>query len=156
MFCNVVATSNREDFHTLELVTEQLNGLVEFSSSIARLRALFKAFVGLCKDLVKEPAAGNTTFASDEAYTPQTTQARDYTVTSHPPLSLYDEGAHSSEAGFYALSHQASSNLPTPLEVTDYPSGDNTGFADPGWGLFEVHPTLDWLEADFSIFNSNQ
>lgn len=30
------------------------------------------------------------------------------------------------------------------------------GAMDPGWGLFDVHPTLDWLDADFSFFDSEQ
>lgn len=33
------------------------------------------------------------------------------------------------------------------------PAGDTPANTDLGWGLFDVQPTLDWLDADFSFFD---
>ena len=95
LFCNVVATSDPNDFDTLERVTGELEGLVEPSTSIARLQTLFKSFIELCESCLGK-ATENHPFrrrgwlsgTSSTAYMPlATSQALSYTPSLGMPAS---------------------------------------------------------------------
>jgi hypothetical protein len=47
-------------------------------------------------------------------------------------------------------------NQPSQEIPTDFPTDNGLGMVEPGWGLFDTQPTLGWLDADFSFFDSNQ
>lgn len=150
LFCNVVATSHKGDFEILKLVTEQLDDLVELSSSIARLQALFKKFVSLSSGLIKHDSIG--TPARESAHVSQAQHERDFTITSHPSSSLNGEKLHTDE---FALDSVSQTGSYAPLDMMNFPDDELAGFTDPSWSLFDTHPTVDWLEADFSLFDSN-
>ncbi|KAB2568851.1 hypothetical protein DBV05_g12472, partial [Lasiodiplodia theobromae] len=54
LFCNVVATSNRDDFALMKAMTEELSELADRSTSIDRLQRLFTVFLGLAEPLLDE------------------------------------------------------------------------------------------------------
>ncbi|KAJ4292464.1 hypothetical protein N0V90_009126 [Kalmusia sp. IMI 367209] len=156
LFCNVVATSHKEDFKTLELVTSQLDELVDLSPSIARLQILFKAFVGLCKGLVADSTDTYSPSGREREHGAEGGHTRDFVITSHPSLPLANEQTQFERVGGILSPQQASSNSSTPVDLIRPPHEDITGFVDPGWGLFDIQPTLDWLDADFSFIDSNE
>lgn len=155
LFCNVVATSDTADFHTLKRMTEELEGLVHLSSSIAKLQMLFSSFIELCEELVSEkrlkthaidcgtdierPRSHGALFASLQ---PQVQIAKDIA-----PVTMNDP---------FALSQPNSAPFVAPEEDFIFMTDGTPGVMDPGWGLFDVQPTLDWLDADLSFFDSKQ
>ncbi|KAF2441513.1 hypothetical protein P171DRAFT_434189 [Karstenula rhodostoma CBS 690.94] len=155
MFCNIVATSDREDFQTLELVTSQLDGLVELSPSISRLQALFQTFVGLCKGLVVDVKDNHSPTIREEERLTQGRPAQDIGTTSYPFASPSDAQTYPDQPGSAFSSQRTPSTVPTPLGLRG-PYDDLIPPVDPDWGLFDMQPTLDWLDADFSFFSSNQ
>jgi hypothetical protein len=155
MFCNIVATSDREDYQTLELVTSQLDGLVEFSPSISRLQALFQTFVGLCKGLVANVEDNHSQTMREEERPPQGRPVQDIGTTSYPSVPLSDAQTYPDQLGSAFSSQRTPSTVPTPLDLTGS-YDDLIPPINPDWGLFDMQPTLDWLDADFSFFSSNQ
>lgn len=151
LFCNVVATSNAKDFDTLERVTDELEGLVGLSTSIAKLQTLFKSFIELCEGLVSEKRQRTCTFDTEADF--QASRARYMPLATSQSLSYApSNGVPASSSGLHDL-------LPTnvvPFEAPDtefvFTSSNTHSSLDPGWGLFDVQPTLDWLDADFSLF----
>ena len=155
LFCNVVATSQREDFNTLELVTSQLDGLVQLSPSIARLQALFKSFVGLCKGLVASETDIRSQPMRDEEYGTHGRLAQDFAVTSYPFHSYTKDQTQFDGLQEACLSQQTPSAVSTSMDTMSA-HVDTISSVDPSWELFDIQPTLDWLDADFSFFDSNQ
>ncbi|KAH7351489.1 hypothetical protein BKA66DRAFT_475925 [Pyrenochaeta sp. MPI-SDFR-AT-0127] len=156
LFCNVVATSNKEDFQTLKLVTSQLDDLVDLSSSIAKLQALFKAFVGLCSGLITKDTNIYSPLLMEENQTPQKGRTRDPAITSHPVIHACNEQTYCDKVGDTLSPQQPSSNIPILVDLMGTPVQDIPEFVDPSWGFFDIQPTLSWLDADFSYFDSNQ
>lgn len=151
LFCNVVATSDTSDFHTLKRVTDELEGLVELSTSIAKLQTLFRSFIELCEGLV--PEKRQRIIALDDEVGFEPSQAR------HMPLTTSQTPTYAPSATMPAnpgeLHHLS---LPTSLPYESPETGlilapsSTHSSLDPVWGLFDVHPTVDWLDADFSSF----
>ena len=157
LFCNVVATSDSNDFHTLKRVTEELEGLVEFSASIAKLQTLFKSFTELCEGIVPEKRQ-KTAKSTDDIES-----LRGY--VQQPIIMAPQSQAASRTAEFttmmapsdsYSLIHTTSAPSLSPDNTFAFTADATSGALDPGWGLFDAHPTLDWLDADFSFFDSEQ
>ena len=128
-------------------MASQLDSLVELSPSIARLQALFKAFIGLCKGLV----------ASDAEIRSPMTRA-----TANDDLHITSDSSHifsTEQMGIDRLhasleSQRMPSIASTPI-VETIPQPEITPAANLSWELFDVQPTLDWLDVDFSFFDSN-
>ncbi len=53
----------------------------------------------------------------------------------------------------YSLTQSISTMDVAPVSDLTFTSGCMSSTIDSGWGLFDVQPTLDWLDADFSVFN---
>ncbi|KAH6621870.1 hypothetical protein C7974DRAFT_212393 [Boeremia exigua] len=149
LFCHVVATSNSNDFHTLKRVTDELEDLTELSTSIAKLQMLFKSFIELCEGLVSEKR--QRTLATDVESDLQISQVQQASFAAYQPTNQLLASAD-------PLVVQQPTSTPFSASTPDFAfsSGDILGSTDPGWGLFDVQPTLDWLDADFSFFDNEQ
>ncbi|KAJ8113730.1 hypothetical protein OPT61_g4206 [Boeremia exigua] len=155
LFCNVVATSDPNDFHTLKRVTEELEDLVELSTSIAKMQTLFKSFIELCEGLVSEKR--RKTSAANIGPEPQASQAQLMSLTT-PNSSNYvsDATVLASMSNSSAPTHMVSVTNAAPAFDFTLTPGSTPSYIEPGWGLFDVQPTLDWLDADFSIFDGRE
>jgi hypothetical protein len=137
----------------LESVTEKLQELVHLSTSIAKLQTLFKSFIELCEGLVtanrRKTCALDTTADIDDLlgqHTPFTTD-RPPTVE-HPALVTTSDSFSSLQS--------TSSQFAVPDNTFTFSTESIPGIIEPAWGLFDVQPTLDWLDADFSFFDNEQ
>lgn len=113
---------------------------------------LFKSFIELCEGLVPSKRQRVVVELNPELSEKQ--------QTLFPTCSLPDRTTTPSAL---ADSLEAPIILPSFPEPFDMPSlaianpSDGTpGSTDLGWGLFDVQPTLDWLDADFSFFDNEQ
>ena len=154
-----MATSDLNDFYTLKRVTDELGGLVELSTSIAKLQTLFKSFIELCEGLVSQKRQ-RTIPANVEAefQTPQAPQVP--LATSQAPDCAPNMTVLANTGDSCGLSQPSSAPFVTPENELTLTSGGTSGGAtsglNPGWELFDVQPTLDWLGADFSFFDHEQ
>ncbi|KAF1852027.1 uncharacterized protein K460DRAFT_413505 [Cucurbitaria berberidis CBS 394.84] len=152
LFCNVVASSNEQDFQLLKVVALQLDGLADLSPSIAKLQTLFKSFIDLCEGLVWE-AKKSTSPVSRTDERPRGIERMQDLVFAPQPTNEQPKFAVS----LAGLPPQLVPLSRPPQEGTiDFPNESGPGIIDPGWGLFDTQPTLDWLDADFSYFDNNQ
>jgi len=151
LFCNIVATSDEQDFRTLKLVASLLDGLVDLSTSIAKLQTLFTSFLDLCERLIVETRTSKSPGLRFDEQAQPIEYATNYALTSQPPTQTVDDqlGFLDGVEGFD--SQQISTNALAPTSTAIMP-----GMVGPDWGLFDVQPTLDWLDADFSYFDTSQ
>lgn len=155
MFCNVVATSDRNDFYTLRRVTDELEGLVELSTSIAKLQTLFKSFIELCEGLVSEKR--QKIIVDDIELGLQASSAQLTSLaTSQSSNCASDASVLATTSDPYSFTQPTTTTFVTPATDFTFTSRDSPSGMDPGWELFDVQPTLDWLDADFSFFDSRQ
>lgn len=148
-----MSTSNLTDFHTLKRVTSELESLVELSNSIAKLQLLFNSFLELCEGLVS--AKRQKTAATDadtDVQVPHLPQVL------RPLARQHDHAPNSTDLSSTGTPHDLSQSTYAPfiapeadflLTLSGTPST-----LDSEWGLFDVQPTLDWLDADFSLFGN--
>lgn len=150
LFCNVVASSNEQDFQLLEIVAGQLDKLADLSPPIAKLQTLFKSFIELCAGLIAKRRNSTSPCANGQESIP---------ITECVPDLVYSQGPSPQASTLkYGLLNVADEyddqNIPSTQahqEETISDSYDNEpGMLDPGWELFDTQPTLDWLDADFS------
>ncbi|KAF9697819.1 hypothetical protein EKO04_004203 [Ascochyta lentis] len=155
LFCNVVATSDPNDFHTLKRVAEELEGLVHLSTSIAKLQMLFKSFIELCEGLVSAKRQ-KTSAPSHDAFFQGIRGHRPSFGTPQPGIQVTDSMATAAISDPFTILQSISPPFLTPDPDFTFTAENTPGVMDPGWGLFDVQPTLDWLDADFSFFDNEQ
>ena len=153
LFCNVVSTSNLTDFHTLKRVTSELESLVELSNSIAKLQTLFNSFLELCEGLVSEKRQKTAATDAD-----RDVQVPNLPQVLHPLAQQLDHAPDSTESSSTSTPHDLLQSTYAPLIA---PEADflltlsgTPSTLDSEWRLFDVQPTLDWLDADFSFFSN--
>jgi hypothetical protein len=156
LFCNIVASSNESDFQLLNVVTSQLDGLAGFSPSIAKLQTLFKAFIGLCEGLVVRENE-MTSYAAENRLQPRAIERpQGFTSVPQPSNRISEEQVRLPVNMDGLVAEHETMNQPSQEIPTDFPTNNGLGMVEPGWGLFDTQPTLGWLDADFSFFDSNQ
>ncbi|KAF2847220.1 hypothetical protein T440DRAFT_214911 [Plenodomus tracheiphilus IPT5] len=156
LFCNIVATSNVQDFQLLQLVTSQLDALASLSASIEKLQTLFRSFISLCEGLVTKSMRESDRTAKEHS-TCQTIEV----ISDRNPVPQSHDQTHASQFGIsISMDSFAPEQLPIPqpssisgIEFTNDLSHD---LIDPNWGLFDTQPTLGWLDADFSFYDNQQ
>ncbi|KAH7130826.1 hypothetical protein B0J11DRAFT_524178 [Dendryphion nanum] len=153
LFCHVVSTSSEEDYLTLQMVASGLDRLADLSLSIAKLQRLFKSFIDLCAGVMGNSRETAILSTGEQRHSSQAFSSKpDSNVIQQLPVRFVDESASSSDQ---LLPQQPPTSQPM-LEFTfSAPLENNNEGTDPVWGLFDVQPTLDWLDADFSYFDSN-
>ncbi|KAL5116895.1 hypothetical protein ACEQ8H_005247 [Pleosporales sp. CAS-2024a] len=128
VFCNVVGTSNAQDFKLLQDVTESISELVSENKFVNRLHRLCTTLIGLCQPLIQDSSVVNPR--------PKTTHLGGAAgaglpeATAIPPLDM--------TAGQL---HFADTNGPGDDFLTSWND-------DRMWTLFQSQPSLDWFNAD--------
>lgn len=153
LFCNVIATSDPKDFYAIKSITDELEGLVELSISIAKLQTLFKSFIELCEGLVSEKRPRTVPLdvevdlqtSRPQRTTPVVSQTSNYSPSPVVVANCDDP---------YSLLPPTSIPLVTQESGLALSSHETRGTLDPDWGLFDVQPTLEWLDADLSLFDN--
>ena len=151
LFCNIVATSNEQDYATLQRVASGLDKLAEMSPSIMKLQNLFRSFIELCQNLITDNAREHT-------WTPPNLDVSNIitaqTQESLPPVRSTQDSRTRTDLPGIELS--TSQDLPVAPEFTNNGLlGDAITASDPIWELFDAQPTIDWLDADSSLFFDN-
>lgn len=123
VFCNVVGTSNVQDFQLLEDVTEGISTLVTENKFVNRLHRLCAMLLGLCKPLVQNPGPNASMYPT--SVDTSDTESMLLPSNSGPDL-LNVPGANGDVDGFLTSSWND----------------------DMMWQLFQSQPTLDWFNAD--------
>jgi hypothetical protein len=155
LFCNIVATSDSHDFRVLKRVTEELEGLVSVSNSIAKLQSLFKSFLELCEGLVSEKRQ-NTGARNYDTNADHFGGQQTHDVTPGPSSGIVDELPSIIRGDSFSTNHSTPMPLANPDTMFTFSTDSVIGVLEPGWELFDVQPTLDWLDADFSFFDNEQ
>lgn len=152
LFCNVVASSDERDFPTLKCVTERVEALANLSSSIPKLKSLFKSFIELCKGFVPEAKKRKVRAAeADEGLV----YLQHHVATPQPPVQIANEFPGSySEAGTFSIPQLTSAPLASSDTAFNFSTEGTPGLMDLNWGLFDVQPALDWMDADFLYFDA--
>lgn len=154
LFCNVVATAIEQDFELLKTVTSQLDGLSVLSPSIAKLQTLFKSFIDLCEGLILEAKKKPSPLSKNAAINNSGTQQ--VVVAPRSSVHTMEEYSEYSCVNEDFVNEQFSLEQPAPVGALGFSQEGTPGLTDPGWGLFDTQPTLDWLDADFTYFENNQ
>lgn len=155
IFCNVVATSHRQDFQLLSDIVEILSGVLDVNSSICRLHNLCSMLVNLCKSLMnsRDGTKGDPPVLTQTPITDSdmsiglnsfnTAGSGIEAPSGHQPLPIFGRGVDWSSPHFVARKEES---CPTALPT----SGENipTWNEDILWQLFDMQPSLDCLEKD--------
>ncbi|KAH7068205.1 hypothetical protein BKA63DRAFT_494865 [Paraphoma chrysanthemicola] len=156
LFCHVVATSSEQDFQLLTVIANQLDRLADFSPPIAKLQTLCKSFIQLCDGLILKARSSTSPNDGSRERAITSAPAMEATTTQQLPTDLthVQTGASNDASELVA---QQGLVVPSYHDAqAAFPYDNGSGMIDPGWGLFDTQPTLDWLEADFSFFDSHQ
>ncbi|OAG07392.1 uncharacterized protein CC84DRAFT_1175210 [Paraphaeosphaeria sporulosa] len=103
---------------TLQLVTSQLDGLLELSPSIFRLQALFKTFVPLCNGLIVDVTDIHGAITREGGSYMQGSPTQDYDFSPYPSPPLINDQMRSGQLGGELSSQRMLSSVPTPHEST--------------------------------------
>ncbi|PSN61594.1 hypothetical protein BS50DRAFT_561642 [Corynespora cassiicola Philippines] len=149
LFCHVVSTESYHDFQMLKLVASGLDELAGRSSSISKLQRLFNAFLDLCTDVVasSQPivsSSGTGTLELNSVEVPLVSLP-----ANEPEIPLAGNIPPAQDTSIDSFSRA----LPE-ASVDHAVEGASLEDTDPMWGLFDAQPTLEWLDADFSLFDS--
>jgi hypothetical protein len=118
VFCNVVGTSDAQDFQLLQDVTDGISELVAENKFVNRLHRLCTALLDLCKPLIYTPSTSATTTSASAA------------AVAGLPIEATGQ-----------------LNFPnTNGDVDDFLASSWND--DRMWQLFQSQPSLDWFNAD--------
>ena len=123
VFCNVVGTSDAQDFKLLEDVIDSISSLVTENKYVNRLHRLCATLLGLCKPLVQNPSAQNQVHHA----------ASTGSLTAYPTSMHFNHGPDMLPSGV-----DNSANAMMASSWND----------DMMWQLFQSQPSLDWFNAD--------
>jgi hypothetical protein len=118
VFCNVVGTSDAQDFQLLQDVTDGISELVSENKFINRLHRLCTTLIGLCKPLIQSRVVTTTTVNNGMP------------ETAIPPIDPNIGQLNYPETNGHADDFLTSWN------------------DDRMWTLFQSQPSLDWFNAD--------
>ncbi|KAE8387370.1 hypothetical protein BDV23DRAFT_174727 [Aspergillus alliaceus] len=159
IFCNVLATSNREDYNLLTQITAALSRIKEYNPSIFRLHGLFSQFIALCDQLYEAIAQDASqqpvpTMGAVHSHDTEGPVPRGFSISASAQLQGSSTArAHSIDTTQLATSEpQASYSDPEGLGA----SGEGlyqrpSSLWDDGlmWELFNVQPTIEWFDAGY-------
>ena len=122
VFCNVVGTSNAQDFQLLQDVTDGISELVSENKFVNRLHRLCSTLLELCKPLIQTPTTSGRTNVD---------LARLGPTYSAPATEDYQDQP------------MVSGNNDSVDDLMTSSWED-----DRMWQLFQSQPSLDWFNAD--------
>jgi hypothetical protein len=128
VFCNVVGTSNAQDFQLLQAVTNGISTLITENKYVNRLHRLCSTLLELCKPLVTiiPPEADMQT--SPDVLSGQTAML--------PPALNFD------------IANVAGGSMQADEGTQDGMAPVSSWNDDMMWQLFQSQPSLDWFNAD--------
>jgi hypothetical protein len=121
VFCNVVGTSNAQDFQLLQDVTDGISELVAENKFVNRLHRLCTTLIGLCKPLIQSPLP--TAMTVD--------------------LQMPEPGILPIDTNVGQLNFTETNNNVDEFLASSWND-------DRMWQLFQSQPSLDWFNADIS------
>ncbi|KAF2824767.1 putative Zn(II)2Cys6 transcription factor-like protein [Ophiobolus disseminans] len=123
VFCNVVGTSNAQDFQLLQDVTDGISELVSENKFVNRLHRLCSTLLELCKPLIQTPAIHGRASAPTVSIRPVNSNT---IPTEADSQQMMVSDANGNVDDFLNSSWQD----------------------DRMWQLFQSQPSLDWFNAD--------
>ncbi|KAE8377709.1 hypothetical protein BDV26DRAFT_292934 [Aspergillus bertholletiae] len=159
IFCNVIATSNREDYTLLTQITAALSRIKEYNPSIFRLHGLFSQFTALCDQLYETIAQdasqqSEQTMEAIRSHPISVAGSNDQNVSTYPQLhESLTTRAHSSDSTQPGSSEQQVlySHALDPGPSAEGLSHQISSMWDDGlmWELFNIQPTVEWFDAGY-------
>ncbi|KAF2738810.1 putative Zn(II)2Cys6 transcription factor-like protein [Polyplosphaeria fusca] len=130
LFCNVVGTSNREDFQLLENVTNVIATIPQTNKYAGRMKRLCTTLLGLCRPLVEATYFGEM----PPLLVPQTSHPFQQAHTPIPQAFNAEAGPQPTHGGMAMDEAFGASYSPWADDLM--------------WQLFQSQPSLDWFSAD--------
>ncbi|UDD57899.1 hypothetical protein AFCA_005374 [Aspergillus flavus] len=159
IFCNVIATSNREDYNLLTQITAALSRIKECNPSIFRLHGLFSQFTALCDQLYETIAQDASqqyqqTTGTIGSQPTAVTDSNAVNVAVYPqPHESLTARAHSSDSTQLGTSEKPVlySHALDPGSSAEGLSQQTSSMWDDGlmWELFNIQPTVEWFDAGY-------
>lgn len=134
VFCNVVGTSNPQDFQLLQDVTDGISTLVTENKFVNRLHRLCATLLGLCKPLVQSRSI------EAQAHFPNLNTMPVAPNLPIPPVSAENGGLDHGANGTGGVGGQHGVGADGFMASS---WNDNMM-----WQLFQSQPSLDWFNAD--------
>lgn len=94
--------------------------------------------------------------AEDEQHRPAVEPPRGFTSAPQPSNHVLEDQTQLPVNIEGLVTEPGMMNEPGQEIAPDFPTDNGLGMLDQGWGLFDTQPTLGWLDAGFSFYNSNQ
>lgn len=138
LFCNVVATSDQQDFELIKKVTDDLRQFSKANASIGKLYGLFSKFLDLCAPLIKKNTASFLPDQNGAAFSGGigAGEASLNRVDSYPDM--------------LDRNNQMLHSFPSPMAGQGVSSGPQSveGWDDGMmWELFDNQPSLEWVDS---------
>ncbi|KAJ1707384.1 hypothetical protein NYO67_10442 [Aspergillus flavus] len=159
IFCNVIATSNREDYNLITQITAALSRIKECNPSIFRLHGLFSQFTALCDQLYETIAQDASqqyqqTTGTIGSQPTAVTDSNAVNVAVYPqPHESLTARAHSSDSTQLGTSEKPVlySHALDPGSSAEGLSQQTSSMWDDGlmWELFNIQPTVEWFDAGY-------
>ncbi|CAG8888864.1 unnamed protein product [Penicillium egyptiacum] len=156
IFCNVVATSHRQDFQLLSDIVEILAGVPDINSSICQLHNLCSMLVNLCKSLMNSrdgtkgvpPVLTQTPITNSDMSIGlnsfNTAGSEIEAPSGHQHLPIFGRGMDWSSPHSVARKEESCPTAPAPISGENIPTWNE----DILWQLFDMQPSLECLERD--------
>ncbi|KAJ5810305.1 uncharacterized protein N7503_002523, partial [Penicillium pulvis] len=138
LFCNVVNTSDKEDFSLMRAITQGLQGSATTNPSISKLHRLFSSFLDLCSPLLQRNYDISQTQSLLSSILGNSPADRCHTQLENQPLSDNTDGVNLGQA-------QQRSSVGQNASYQDEETAWGT---DLVWELFDSQPWLGWMEWD--------
>lgn len=145
LFCNVVATSDHQDFEMIKKITDDLRQFAKANASIGKLYGLFSKFLDLCAPLIKVDAVSGL-YESEPAVPAESGLGRRTPV--HQAGSYTDMFGRTADQVLNTLSGGVNGRMTSGLPQS---AGNQSveGWDDSlMWELFGNQPSLGWTESE--------
>jgi hypothetical protein len=146
LFCNVVATSDHQDFEMIKKITDDLRQFAKANASIGKLYGLFSKFLDLCAPLIKADAVSGL-YESELALPAESRLGRK--MLGHQPGPYTDLLGRTADQILNTLSGGTSASK-TASDIPDSGEAQSDQGWDDGlmWELFGNQPSLGWTESE--------
>ncbi|RAH59525.1 hypothetical protein BO85DRAFT_510316 [Aspergillus piperis CBS 112811] len=138
LFCNVVGTSNTEDYQLMHETTRGLHRFIDTNPPISKLYHLFTTFLNLCSPLMQGDGSVNTMAMPLDETNLTTMPSSSGAEVSIPQVDadnyIYDSATRSGIVDDGAID---------PNMVSNWNNAQM-------WELFGVQPSLEWVDSEVS------
>ncbi|KAJ5565054.1 hypothetical protein N7513_001296 [Penicillium frequentans] len=138
LFCNVVNTSDKEDFSLMRAITQGLQGSATTNPSIYKLHRLFSSFLDLCSPLLQRNYDISQTQSLLSSILGDAPADRSHTQLGNQLLSDNTHGVNPGQ-------EQQRSSIG---QTASYQAEETAWGTDLVWELFDSQPWLGWMEWD--------